>query len=430
MGLQGPWPPSQPAGLRTGHTQRDAMTASTAQARVLLGDRRVGTLHYAQGQTSFVYEDLEPDHPVLGLRFDYDPDYAAHPVTGVPSWFANLLPERESGLRRLYNQQLGRRDTPDFLLLLHLGHDLPGAVRVETEGTLPTAMSEALEEAQLTTHRPKMSFSLSGMQLKFSMTADGDGFRLPAPQQLGDWIIKLPSNVHEQLPANENTMMRWAALAGIDVPEHRLVPLNSLHGLPEEHLSEDGLAFAVSRFDREHRDRIHQEDFAQVLDASPAEKDRGSQELIAQVLLDYCPEDFDEYIRRLVFCVAAGNTDEHLKNWSLRYPDRYTPRLSPAYDLVAVTSYPVYRRDVLTLPIAEQANPRYITRDHFRRFAESLDTDPAPVLRTVDQTVERLHATWPQVHDTPHTPAFVRANIADRLRTLPLLQSARQSSET
>ncbi|WP_329550543.1 type II toxin-antitoxin system HipA family toxin [Streptomyces sp. NBC_00696] len=394
---------------------------SAARARVLIEDRHVGTLHYAQGLTSFVYEDLEPDHPVLGLRFEYEPDYAARPVTGVPAWFANLLPERESGLRRWYNQQLGRRDTPDFLLLLHLGHDLPGAVRVEAEGELPAAMTEALEEAQSRPHQPKMSFSLSGMQLKFSMAADGDGFRLPALPQLGDWIIKLPSNVHGQLPANESAMMSWASLAGIDVPEHRLVPVSSLHGLPEEHLPDDGLVFAVRRFDREHHRRIHQEDFAQVLDATPTEKDRGSQELIAEVLRDNCPEDFDEYVRRLVFCIAAGNTDEHLKNWSLRYPDGYTPRLSPAYDLVAVTSYPVYRRDVLTLPIAGQADPRYITRDHFRRFADSLDTDPAPILSTVDETVERLHTTWPRVQDTPHLPAFVRDTIAQRLKTLPLL---------
>lgn len=29
----------------------------------------------------------------------------------------------------------------------------------------------------------------------------------------------------------------------------------------------------------------------------------------------------------------------HLKNWSLVYPDRRTPRLSPAYDFVSTIAY-------------------------------------------------------------------------------------------
>jgi len=37
-----------------------------------------------------------------------------------------------------------------------------------------------------------------------------------------------------------------------------------------------------------------------------------------------------EFVRRLVFSVLIGNADMHLKNWSLLYPDRRTPVLSPA----------------------------------------------------------------------------------------------------
>ncbi|MFG1849696.1 type II toxin-antitoxin system HipA family toxin [Micromonospora carbonacea] len=400
------------------------MTASTTRARVLLGDRHVGVLHHAQGRTFFAYEDLDPDHPVLGLPFEYNPDVASRPVTGAPSWFANLLPERESALRKIYNQQLNRREVSDFLLLLHLGRDLPGAVRVEVEDGLSQDLVEALEEAQTASMASAIGFSLSGMQLKFSMKTEGDTFRLPDPHELGDWIVKLPSSVHAELPANERVAMAWAAAIGIDVPENRLVPLPALQRLPQEYLGSGEHAFAVRRFDRTEAGRVHQEDFAQIFDVIPASKDRGRQELIGEVILENCPQDFDEYIRRLVFCIAVGNNDEHLKNWSLRYADGRTPRLSPAYDLVAVTSYPLYRRKGLTLPIAGQTDMRYLTREHFRRFAESLrasGADPSRVVEVVDTTVQRLHETWPQIRNIAGAPTFIIEHVEQRISSLPLL---------
>ena len=33
-----------------------------------------------------------------------------------------------------------------------------------------------------------------------------------------------------------------------------------------------------------------------------------------------------------------GNTDAHLKNWAVIYPDGVVPRLSPAYEVVCITS--------------------------------------------------------------------------------------------
>ncbi|MFF1836807.1 type II toxin-antitoxin system HipA family toxin [Streptomyces sp. NPDC058231] len=402
------------------------MAAQTTRARVLLGDRRVGTLHYVQGRSFFEYEDLEPDHPVFGLTFEYDPDVAAQAVTGVPSWFANLLPERESALRRIYNQQLGRREVPDFLLLVHLGQDLPGAVRVEAEAELPGEMSEALEEARTTASKQSpIGFSLSGMQLKFSMRHGGTGFTLPSAGDLGEWIVKLPSGRHTDLPANEYLVMSWARSIGIDVPEHHLIPLNSLSGLPEEYFEGGESAFAVRRFDRTSGGRVHQEDFAQVFNLVPADKDRGRQELIARVLLENCPEDFDEYLRRIVFCIAVGNNDEHLKNWSLRYADALTPRLSPAYDLLSVTSYAAFRKQGLTLSIDGQTDMRYISRDHFRRFAEGLEdhaVDPAHVLDVVDATVGEMRESLPTISQIEGAPDAVVTHLKERFNLLPLLR--------
>jgi Uncharacterized protein related to capsule biosynthesis enzymes len=37
--------------------------------------------------------------------------------------------------------------------------------------------------------------------------------------------------------------------------------------------------------------------------------------------------------------ILLANGDAHLKNWSLLYPDKMAPRLSPAYDIVTTSVY-------------------------------------------------------------------------------------------
>jgi serine/threonine-protein kinase HipA len=218
-------------------------------------------------------------------------------------------------------------------------------------------------------------------------------------------------------------MMTWASAAGIDVPDHRLVRGELLNGLLDGQIKKDDIAYAVRRFDRTPVGRVHQEDFAQVLDIAPIHKDRGSQDLVGQVLLNECPEvDFQEYVRRLVFCIVSGNTDEHLKNWSLQYPDTRSARLSPAYDLQAVTAYPSFRNAKLTLPIAGQNDTRLITPRHFQEFAENLSADVDMVATVVHDTAQRLKDTWPTIFNDSLTPEFVKENVENRVRYLPLMQ--------
>jgi hypothetical protein len=84
------------------------------------------------------------------------------------------------------------------------------------------------------------------------------------------------------------------------------------------------------------------EDFAQVLDVRPTHHDKyrsANFETIARILGEVAPASAEEFMRRLVFNVAIGNGDAHVKNWSLRYEDRLRPLLSPAYDLVSTIQY-------------------------------------------------------------------------------------------
>jgi len=392
----------------------------SSAASVLIGDRRVGTIEFSKGDSWFLYEDIAADHPVLGQRFEDDPSYGREVARGgVPVWFANLLPERESGLRQLINRDLGVLESHDFKLLLHLGEDLPGAVRVVPQGD----STEMPPPGTGISAGGSLGFSLSGMQLKFSMIRDGSRFVLPEHGRGGNWIVKLPSHIHSRLPLNEFWMMTWADRVGIDVPEHTLVSPADIEGIRRELLEGGEQLYAIRRFDREPGGRVHQEDFAQILDVRPHNKGLGSQELLAQVVSSVCPpEDYDELIRRIVFCIACGNTDEHLKNWSLRYPDGRAARLSPSYDLVSSTPYPRFRKSQMTLSIAGQRDVRYIDLDHFRRLADQAGADEVATVECVERTIGDIQDRWVGVKSEGGLPAFISDHVTERLSTLPLMR--------
>jgi serine/threonine-protein kinase HipA len=69
--------------------------------------------------------------------------------------------------------------------------------------------------------------------------------------------------------------------------------------------------------------------------------------------------------------IVMGNTDGHLNNWTLRYPDGRSPRLSPAYDFVSVTAYPEFNDDTLAFDLGGSRAAHLITMNNFRRLAAS-----------------------------------------------------------
>lgn len=63
---------------------------------------------------------------------------------------------------------------------------------------------------------------------------------------------------------------------------------------------------------------------------------------IGKVLYQYSANglaDAQQFARRLLVNILLANGDAHLKNWSLLYPDMFSPLLSPAYDIVTTRAY-------------------------------------------------------------------------------------------
>ena len=74
----------------------------------------------------------------------------------------------------------------------------------------------------------------------------------------------------------------------------------------------------MERFDRSQGGPIHIEDFAQIMRVHPEDKyERTSFDNLMRVCWAVMGEDaLAEFVRRLVFTIAIGNADMHLKNSS------------------------------------------------------------------------------------------------------------------
>jgi serine/threonine-protein kinase HipA len=364
------------------------------EAEVRLHGRRVGILRYAQGGSSFTYEDdlVSPGHRTLGQIFEDEPYKVRRVTVGVPPWFANLLPEGE--LRKQVVREMGGGNIGDFTMLLRLGSRLPGAVTIHGSAEPQGDMASEDDDPGSLDH--PIRHSLAGVQLKYSV--HGDRLTFPASGEGAWWIAKLPDRSLKDLSLNEYLTMRWLQSANIDVPAVQLVPASSVGGIPEGLVDPAELIYLIKRFDRSPAGRIHVEDFAQLADVAPAFKysqSGATYDSLAKAMLDLIGQaGYESYIERLVAMLVVGNIDGHLKNWALIYPDGNRPSLSPVYDFHSLTIYSHYLYGTLALSLGGESLSSAVYLDNFRMLAENSGADSVRTVHVVRRTVDRLREAW------------------------------------
>jgi serine/threonine-protein kinase HipA len=395
--------------------------------KILLGDVLVGHLTgFQDGKNLFAFDEsyinLGPSRPVLSLSFNMPGDeetterklrevYSSR--MKLPPFFSNLLPE--GVLREYMVKRLKIHHDHEFDILMALGASLPGAIRALPADELPqAALNHQPGTTQGVLDETPIKFSLGGSQLKFSMIERGGRFTLDDGAE--EWIIKPPHPTHPEVPANEYTMMRLAAAAGIQTPEVKIVKLDDIDftGLVGLSIPKwETRAYAVKRYDRTAEGRIHAEDFAQVFNIYADQEYKATNyDTVGRLIFDIFPNRFEqlaEFIRRLVVNILIGNGDAHLKNWSVIYHDKVTPQLAPAYDLVSTIHY--VQNDSLALNLGGEKHFESIDESHFERLAQRIDAPPKFVLDIVKETVTTAQKEWPGIIREVGLPE----NIRDRL---------------
>lgn len=131
-------------------------------------------------------------------------------------------------------------------------------------------------------------------------------------------------------------------------------------------------------------------------------------------------EDAREFIRRLVFNTLIGNADMHTKNWSLIYPDRRNPHLSPAYDFVSTIAY--IKDDYAALTVNRSKRFDEFSQKELSGLADRSLLPKALVLDEAGEIIEKFHNSWQWAKQKLPISEKVAKAIESHLKNIPMIQ--------
>ena len=208
--------------------------------------------------------------------------------------------------------------------------------------------------------------AVTGVQSKLSMDVNKGGKDEPDRMTIvglwGRYILKPKSDEFPWLPEVEDLTMHLAEIAKIDVVPHTLIRFN------------DGeMAYLTRRIDRDnHGKKYLMEDFCQISERITDDKYKSSYEKIAKLIKFHSSApmlDLVNFWEVVVFSWITGNSDMHLKNFSLisKTPENYV--LSQAYDLLNI--HLVFPEDEEELALTLDGRKKHLNKQNFVRAIAS-----------------------------------------------------------
>jgi len=195
----------------------------------------------------------------------------------------------------------------------------------------------------------------------------------------GKYILKPQTELYPFLPENEDLTMHLAELARIKTVPHSLI-----------RFKDNSLAYITRRIDRNKKGgKIPMEDMCQLTEKSTEQKYKGSHEQIARKIVEYSAYpllDLINYFEELLFCYLTGNSDMHLKNFSLyKTIDGYA--LTPAYDLVSTKL--VLPQDTEELALTLNGKKRKLKKQDFDRLLKTMKVE--------DKSIENMYGKFRKI---------------------------------
>lgn len=243
--------------------------------------------------------------------------------------------------------------------------------------------------------------TLTGVQAKLSLDVNPGGKNEPTRFTIvglwGRFILKPQSDRFKFLPEIEDLTMHLAEDAKIEVVPHGLVRFK------------DGeLCYITRRIDRlDNGHKLPMEDMCQLTERLTEYKYKGSYEQIAKVIRHYSTRpqlDLVNYWEVVVFSWLTGNTDMHLKNFSLFNPGSgYS--LTPAYDLLSTAL--VMPEDTEELALTLNGKKRKIRQSDFKvaMLASGLSEK---VLFNIEKKFRKAIPKWLNAIDASFLPKEIK----------------------
>lgn len=261
-------------------------------------------------------------------------------------------------------------------------------------------------------------FTVPGVQKKLSLHLSNDDHpRLTYINYPTGYILKPQTNEYNALPENEYLIMQMAQISGI-----KTVPFALLH-LP---LQDDGFAYITKRIDRIDNQMLAMEDFCQLDGRLTEDKYRGSYERCGKIISKYSSTsglDMTELFLRIVFSFVVGNSDMHLKNFSLietkANSEKYV--LSAAYDMLSTNI--VIPGDQEQLALTIHGKKQNIKRKDFFIYANAIGITEKAAEKMIDKIV-KLKNRYITMCQTSYLPNNMKADLENLIiqRTAVLIK--------
>ncbi|EMB45628.1 MULTISPECIES: HipA domain-containing protein [Treponema] len=230
-------------------------------------------------------------------------------------------------------------------------------------------------------------YTIPGVQKKLSLHLSKDVYpRLTVVNYPTGYILKPQVKEFRALPEAEHLVMSMADKAKIRTVPHALVK------------SKDSYAYITKRIDRvfskdSNVKLIAMEDFCQLDLRLTQDKYKGSDERCGNIIKKYSSRsgfDMTELFYRLVFSFIVGNSDMHLKNFSLIESESGSGEyhLSPAYDLLPVNIIMPEDKEEFALPI--NGKKRNIHRKDFLIFAAGCGIAKLAAEKMIEQLISMV----------------------------------------
>ena len=223
--------------------------------------------------------------------------------------------------------------------------------------------------------------TVPGVQKKLSLHLSQQGeTRLTIVDYPTGYILKPQTEEYRYLPEFEDLAMRMAKIVGIQTVPHALVKIN------------DQYAYITKRIDREITDKevkmFAMEDFCQLSNRLTQDKYKGSYESCARIIKRYSVYsglDLTELFLRVVFSFVIGNSDMHLKNFSLKEMESGSREfcLSQAYDLLPVNI--ILPEDQEQMALTLNGKKRNLHKKDFIVFVDSCGIEKRTAIKLMNK---------------------------------------------
>lgn len=259
--------------------------------------------------------------------------------------------------------------------------------------------------------------TVPGVQKKLSLHLSSDlNARLTIVDYPTGYILKPQTEEFRNMPEFEDLAMRLAEIMGIQTVPHALIKMN------------DEYAYITKRIDRDITDKAVKlyamEDFCQLSLRLTQDKYKGSYEQCGRIIKKYSVTpglDMSELFLRVVGSFVMGNSDMHLKNFSLKEtePGSRKFQLSKAYDMLPVNIIMPEDKEQLALTI--NGKKRNIHKKEFISLAEScgIPLNAAKhMIESVCSVKDKLLKQVDEAYLSEEQKESVKELISDRMNTL------------